>query len=182
LIHAVILAGGASTRMGRPKALLVLDGETFMARLVRRFHAAGCAQITVVGGADDAQIRPAVPERAVYVYAPNWADGMRASLRVGLGATLAGDVLLTHVDRPLMSSETLMLLTDAGGGLIPTYDGRGGHPIRLPAALRPRIMQPDDAPLKTLLGEVRRQAVDDAWVRLNVNTPAAYADLIATRG
>lgn len=181
MIHAVILAGGASTRMGRPKALLVLEGETFVARLVRLFHAAGCAQITVVGGADDAQIRPAVPDRAIYVYAPDWADGMRASLRVGLGATLAGDVLLTHVDRPLMSLKTLTLLTDAAGGLIPTYDGRGGHPIRLPAALRPRIMQPGDAPLKTMLGGVPRLAVDDPGLRLNVNTPAAYAELLATR-
>lgn len=181
MIHAVILAGGASTRMGRPKALLVLDGETFVARLVRRFHAAGCAQITVVGGADHARIRPAVPDRAVYVHAPGWADGMRASLRVGLGATLAGDVLLTHVDRPYISSQTLTVLTDAPGGLIPTYAGRGGHPIRLPAALRPRIMQPDDAPLKTLLGEVPRQPVDDPGVRLNVNTPADYAALIAGR-
>ena len=180
MIHALILAGGASTRMGRPKALLVLDGETFVARLVRQLHAAGCAQITVVGGAHDAQIRPAVPDRAVYVHAPDWAEGMRASLRVGLGATLAGDVLLTHVDRPLMTTETLTMLTDAPGGLIPTYEGRGGHPIRLPAALRPRIMQPDDAPLKSLLAEVPRRPVDDPWVRLNVNTPAAYAALLAT--
>lgn len=176
-LHGVILAAGASSRMGRPKALLRYDGEPFVHRLVRLFDGAGCATIVVVGGADDALIRPAVPPRATYVYAPDWADGMRASLRAALRAVPPGDVLLTHVDRPCVAPSTLALLAAAEGGLIPTFEGRGGHPIRLPAALRPRVMQADDAPLKTLLGAVRRAPVADAGVRLNVNTPADYARL-----
>jgi nicotine blue oxidoreductase len=181
MLHGVILAAGASSRMGRPKALLVYQGETFLARLVRLFHGAGCETIVVVGGADDARIRPVVPQRAEYVFAPDWADGMRASLRAALAQVPRGDVLLTHVDRPRVAPSTLQLLTDAEGGLIPTFEGRGGHPIRLPAAVRSHIMQPGDAPLKTLLGAVQRVPVDDPGVRLNINTPSDYARLIAGR-
>lgn len=179
MIPALILAGGASRRMGRPKALLTLNGETFVARLVRRFVEAGCGPVVVVTGADAAVIGPALPADAVEVVAPDWADGMRASLRAGLAVLPPGDLLLTHVDRPCFADATLDLLLSADGGLIPTFGGRGGHPIRLPGHLRPRLLEPDDAPLKTLLGDVRRVPVDDPDVRRNVNTPAEYAGLLA---
>ena len=67
-VGGLILAGGASTRMGRPKALLCIEGETFMARLVRLLAAAGCDPIAVVVGADAAVLAPAIElARAGYV-------------------------------------------------------------------------------------------------------------------
>lgn len=179
MIPAIILAGGASTRMGRPKALLTDAGETFMARLVRIFGAAGCDPVVLVSGADADAIAEGAPPEAHHVVAADWADGMRASLRAGLRATPPGDVLLTHVDRPRFALETLELLLRAEGGLIPTFGGRGGHPIRLPGALRERLLAPDDTPLKALLGDVRRVPVADPDVRRNINTPAEYAALVA---
>lgn len=178
MIPALILSGGASTRMGRPKALLTLAGQTFVARLVQRFQAAGCAPIVVVSGADADRIGPAVPAPARHVVAPDWAAGMRSSLRAGLRALPPGDLLLTHVDRPCFSDATLALLVGTEGGLIPTFDGRGGHPIRLPGALRARLLEPDDAPLKALLGAVPRVPVADPDVHRNVNTPTEYAELL----
>ncbi|MCB9549651.1 MAG: NTP transferase domain-containing protein [Myxococcales bacterium] len=165
--------------MGAPKALAVLDGETFVAGLVRRLLAGGCATVTVVVGADAERVRAAVPAPGRVVVAADWARGMRASLRAGVAACPPGDLLLTHVDRPRVAPATLARLRAAAPGraVIPTFEGRGGHPVRLPAGLRPRLLQDDDAPLRTLLGDALRLPVDDADVRLNLNTPEALAAL-----
>ncbi|MCA9526557.1 MAG: NTP transferase domain-containing protein, partial [Myxococcales bacterium] len=72
--------------MGAPKALAVLDGETFVAGLVRRLLAGGCATVTVVVGADAERVRAAVPAPGRVVVAADWARGMRASLRAGVAA------------------------------------------------------------------------------------------------
>jgi CTP:molybdopterin cytidylyltransferase MocA len=179
-IQGLILAGGASSRMGQPKALLTLDGATFVAHLVGRFLAAGCASVAVVGGADAAVIEPAVPTEARFVYAADWAQGMRASLRAGLRALPAGAVLLTHVDRPRVAPETLAALLAAPRDrpVVPMFEGQGGHPVVLPAGLRARLLEPDDTPLNRLLLNVRGVAVADADVLRNVNTQADYEALL----
>ena len=186
-IDGVILAGGASTRMGRPKALLRLEGQSFVARLVGLFLRAGCREVVVVGGAHGALIEAAVPAGALYTYAEDWARGMRASLRAGVAALQAlhpeapADVLLTHVDRPLVLPETLQVLMDAPRGrpISPVFEGRGGHPVVLPKGLLPRLLKPDDQPLRDLLLNPRQVVVQDPGVLLNVNTPEAYARLLA---
>lgn len=177
----LILAGGASSRMGRPKALLELEGETFVARLVRLLAAAGCDPVAVVVGADAAIIAPAIPRGARTVCADDWARGMRASLAAGLRALPAVDVLLTHVDRPRVAPATLWALLALTGDrpLIARHAGVAGHPVRLPASLRDRLLQSDDAPLSAILSAAfpRHLDVCDPGVTLNVNTPADYAGL-----
>jgi nicotine blue oxidoreductase len=176
----LILAGGAGSRMGGvPKAHLTLGGETFLARLVRLFAAAGCGPIAVVEGAH----RLDVPPPAFAVAAPDWSRGMRASLRAGLAALPPGPVLLTHADRPLVEPATLtaLLVAPAGRPAIPVHAGRRGHPVRLPAALRDRLLEEDDTPLRDVLTayDVFYLIVDDPGVLLDVDTPSEYQALHA---
>lgn len=175
----LILAAGASRRMGRPKALCTLGGETFVARLVRAFFAAGCPTVIVVVGAHAEQIGPAVPGRARVVVAGEWRRGMRASLRAGLAAASPGPILLTHVDRPLVAHATLEALIAHAGLTIPTHRGQPGHPVHLPQSLRPCLLAPDDTPLSALLARhaPRHLPVDDPGVCHNINTPADLAHL-----
>lgn len=175
----LILAAGESRRMGRPKALLRLHGETFVARLCRLMREAGCGEVVVVVGAHACAIGPAVPGDARAVFNGEWRRGMRSSLRAGLRALPPGPVLLTHVDRPLVEPETLARLVRASGSAIPTYRGRSGHPVRLGAGLRPRLLAADDTPLSAILSGVRPSAipVDDPGVLVNVNTPAELRTL-----
>lgn len=177
--YGLVLSAGASSRMGRPKALCTLGGETFVARLVTAMFAAGCAEVTVVVGAHAAEIRPAVPAPARVVINGEWRRGMRASLAAGLAALPPGPVLLTHVDRPWVAPATWAALVAADGLVIPTHRGRGGHPIRLPAALRARLGAGDDTPLRDLVAAARptRLAVDDPGVIVNANTPRDLARL-----
>ncbi len=174
----LVLAGGAAARMGGfPKAHLRLGGETFLARLVRLFAAAGCDPIAVVEGAH----RLDVPAPAFGVAAPDWARGMRASLRAGLAALPPGPVLLTHADRPLVAPATLRALLDAPRGrpAIPVHAGAPGHPVRLPAALRARLLEDDDTPLRDVLAacDVIHLIVEDPGVLLDVDSPAEYEAL-----
>ncbi len=177
----LVLAAGASSRMGRSKALLRLGGETFVERLCRVLSQAGCAEIVVVVGARAAANARAVPGLARAVVNGDWRRGMRSSLRVGLRALPPGPVLLTHVDRPLVAGETLRRLIATPGSAVPTHGGRGGHPVRLGAELRPRLLAGDDRPLSAILAAARPTAVPvtDRGVLLNVNTPAALGALRA---
>jgi nicotine blue oxidoreductase len=176
----LVLAGGAGSRMGGlPKAHLTLAGETFLARLVRLFAAAGCDPIAVVEGAH----RVEVPPPAFAVAAPDWARGMRASLRAGLAALPPGPVLLTHADRPLVEPATLRALLAAPPDrpAIPVHAGAPGHPVRLPGNLRGRLLEDDDTPLRDVLAvrDVFSLIVDDPGVLLDVDTPSEYAALRA---
>lgn len=181
-----MLSGGASSRMGRPKALLTLEGETFLGRLCRLFAEAGCGSIAVVVGAHAAEIAPHVPAGVTPVIAEGWTRGMRASLAAGLRSLPPGPVLLTHVDRPIVRSATLAALWSAAQAaperpIVAHHDDRPGHPVVLPAALRPRLIEPDDRPLRDLLQAASpvAVAVDDPGVLLNINTPADYQRIVA---
>jgi nicotine blue oxidoreductase len=178
MTSGLILAAGASSRMGRPKALLTIDGETFANRLIRVFEAAGCAPVRIVVGADASALVPRLGEIAIV--AADWADGMRASLRAGLRALPPGPVILTHVDRPLVRVETVRAVVGAVGPAIAHHAGQPGHPVRLSEALCARLMDPDDTRLDHVLADWSPVAVevDDPAVLHNINTPADYAALI----
>lgn len=170
--------------MGTCKALLVWQGETFLARLVRLMHAAGCAPVVVVTGAWPLD----VPTPAVRVHAADWALGMRASLRAGLTAVPPGHAcLITHVDRPAIERATLEALMRAeplSETCAPHFRGEPGHPVRVPARHLGALAAPhDDAPLRdalAALGRVVGLPVDDPGVLQNFNAPSDLPDAART--
>ena len=102
-VAAVVLAAGASTRMGAPKALLVWRGQPFVAHAIALARAVGAGPIVVVEGAH------AIPDEllgtAVRVKNDAWQLGPLGSLQAGLRLALADDpvpqaVLVLSVDRP----------------------------------------------------------------------------------
>ena len=72
--------------MGRPKALVELDGEPLVVRALRALAEGGAAPLVVVLGARADEVRAVLPAGVRAVEAPDWADGMGASLRAGLAA------------------------------------------------------------------------------------------------
>ncbi len=176
-VHAVILTGGASRRMGRPKALLPWKNGTFISFWVDTLTA-HCESVTVVTGAHHDVIARAVPESARVAHATDWRRGMRASLRHGSRATPAGDLLIAHVDRPTVSPETVAMLVhdSASCPILPRYRGTLGHPIRVPQWFRPRLERMDTTPLRDLLNRMRCKPLDvnDQGVRANINTVQDY--------
>lgn len=177
----VILAAGASTRMGSPKALSpVGGGERALERLVRVAREAGLARPIVVLGADHDAVRAQLGELdAAFVRNPAPEAGRTGSLQRGLAATGASCALALPVDHPLVAASTLAALAAAAGEwVVPTFEGRGGHPIKLgPMGVAAVMSAPATTPLRhvpRMVGiEPHRLAVRDPGILLNLDTPDA---------
>ncbi|OUE29906.1 Nicotine blue oxidoreductase [Clavibacter michiganensis] len=143
-IAGVVLAAGAGTRFGGPKALATHpDGTPWFATAIRALADAGCSPVLVVLGAsahEAAVLLGTLPEwaDAVVVRADDWADGMSASLRAALRAAAALDptpvaLALAPVDVPDLDAATVRRVLDAAP-VDPTtlrqavFRGRPGHP------------------------------------------------------
>jgi molybdenum cofactor cytidylyltransferase len=138
-LGAVILAAGASTRLGRPKQLLEIDGRPLVARAAEAALAAGASPVVVVLGANAELIRPALQGlEAGLVLNQDWAEGMASSVRAGLHAlgqiTLRLDaVLLTVCDQPAFNAEVVQRLVaglqaSSRGIAAARYAGRNAVP------------------------------------------------------
>ena len=166
-LPAVVLAAGWSTRMGHPKALTRIGGETAVERIVRACRDAGCPSVTVV-----APPRVALPPLEARVVAnPDPDAGRTGSLQLAL----RGDALVWPVDHPLAAAGTArLLLATPGEWVVPTFHGKGGHPV----VLRGRAVDitraaPPHAPLRDALRAIPRVGVpvDDEGILANLDTP-----------
>ena len=128
-VGAVVLAAGGSTRLGRPKQLVMADGEPLVRRAARAARDAGARPVVVVLGASADAVASALDgldDVHTVTYA-GWRDGLAGSLAAGLdaldlraaaeGARLDG-VLLTVCDQPRVDAAAL-------GALLAAFDGAG---------------------------------------------------------
>jgi len=168
----VILAAGASTRMGRPKALLDLGGRSALARVVEAAREGGCDPILVVTGADgDAVGAEARKAGASVVENPSWARGRSTSVKASLPHLPAGapGILLFPVDHPLVGAEVVRALLAAFAAdpsaevVVPVHGGCRGHPAVFAARVFPEIATlGDDEPLREVLHRTGRRVLEAA--------------------
>ena len=193
-VPAVVLAGGRSSRMGRPKALLPAGGETFVGRIVRTLRAAGAGRVLVVAPAGDlaariasalARHRPPPP----VVANPDPARGQLSSLLVGLEAVDRPGVeavLVTLVDVPLVTAATVRALLDrhrrTGAPIVRPArpDGPGhGHPVIFGRALFAALRRADPASgakpvVRAHEAEAEDVVVADPGAFTDIDTPDDY--------
>lgn len=141
-LHGILLAAGAGSRMGMPKALVRDEaGEPWLERGVRSLREGGCDTVTVVLGAAADDARALLRETgtdADVVLATDWAEGMSASLRAGLASLADSDAeaaVVTLVDLPDVGPDVVRRVTDLGTDHATlaraSYDGVPGHPVLL---------------------------------------------------
>jgi CTP:molybdopterin cytidylyltransferase MocA len=190
MTHGIVLAAGASTRMGRPKALLPAGGATFVRTILAALRDGGVADAVVVirPGHDAVAAEIAAAGYGRTVVNPRPEEGQLSSLLAGLAAIDGDDVdaaLVTLVDVPLVAAATIrLLLARAAASSAPivraVHGGRHGHPVifnrRVFAALRgadPAI----GAKAVVRTAGVEDIEVADPGVLVDVDTPADYTRL-----
>ena len=153
-IGAVILAAGASRRLGEPKQLVKLGAENLLERSVRLAREAGFSPVVVVLGSSAESIEARCELRNADVLRnDNWREGIGASVRVGVGTLrhLDGCVLMT-CDMPSVTASHLRSLSASGEVTGSEYAGRRGVPAYFPASSFKDLMKlRGDAGAKDLL-------------------------------
>lgn len=127
----LILAAGESRRMGQPKALLTINGHTFVQNLIG-ILSKFCDPVVVVLGHNPEPIRRAIGESASVVINHNYSLGQFSSMQTGLKALPANidGLIFTLVDHPApLPSTVLSLISNEAPISIPVYYGRKGHPV-----------------------------------------------------
>lgn len=140
-IAGVILSAGESKRMGFPKALLKLDESTLLARQHELLNLSGCDPVIAVVGCKAEEImseHPLLPVK--WVQNKIWPKGQFSSAAAGISEALSDNssgALLLPVDVVGINVKTIRSILDAASqmpaidAIIPTYKGRGGHPVYL---------------------------------------------------
>jgi molybdenum cofactor cytidylyltransferase len=188
----VILAAGASSRMGRDKALLPWRDRTFLSAAIRALQPAS-ELVIVVAGANASALHPIVnAEAAFLVVNPNPQLGQFSSLQVGLREVLnrgRDAAIVTLVDRPpaevdtIEHLKTVFLSSDEKvWAVIPEYQGKHGHPIVIGREMIEAFLR---APVQSSAREVehanqahiRYVPVNDPLIVANVDTPEDFEKL-----
>lgn len=189
MIAAVILSAGESSRMGRPKALLPIDGQTFIEKIVKALREAGLQNIIVILGHDAEAMRQKITHLPVTILVnPEYRKGQLSSLRVAIRHLLANDRcsgLLVHlVDHPYIDAALVNLLIEGledSGKLIavPRFRGKRGHPVIFARSLFNELLNaPEDQGAKAVVNAHRDETLEieteDKGITLDIDTPELY--------
>lgn len=152
-VAAILLAAGSSSRLGQPKQLLRLNGETLLARMLRLAKEAGATPVRVVVGAHrDSLCRAVDFGGATVVVNHDWEQGISTSIRAGLqgleeSAANIDGVLIMSCDQPRLTASHLRSLIEAftekadSTIIASAYGGIQGVPAVFPRAAFPGLRE-----------------------------------------
>ncbi|MGH7542747.1 MAG: nucleotidyltransferase family protein [Gemmatimonadota bacterium] len=194
-VAGIVLAGGRSARMGEPKALLRVEGTTFLERAVLALAEGGCDPVVAVvppGETGKALLTLAERAGARGIVNPDPEAEQIDSLRHGLHALepIARGVAVLPVDHPLVRSTTVAALLSAfresGAPVVrPVHGERPGHPVVFARSVWKELEAPDlEHGARDVVhrhhGEIHEVQVDDPGVAIDVNTPEEYRRRVET--
>jgi molybdenum cofactor cytidylyltransferase len=194
-VGAVILAAGASSRMGTPKQLLQYRGQTLLRRAALTALEAGCSPVVVVTGAHAEQFRAELRGLDVLeAKNPQWESGMGSSVRAGVEALVGADanavaVILMLCDQPFVTPKIVAGLVAAHRATgSPIVASQYGESFGVPA-LFSRSIFAELAGLKGGSGAkqvIKGHASEAHFVsfamgEIDVDTPDDFARLLSTQ-
>jgi molybdenum cofactor cytidylyltransferase len=191
-VGIVLLAAGGSTRMGRPKQLLALAGQSLVRRAAEAAIESGCGPVVVMVGACAGEVRGEVAGLAVEVVLnEDWERGIGTSIRRGIAALMTkaerpGAAVIMLCDQPNVTAGVLgRLLTEYEKGdsavVAAGYEETLGPPVVVSSELFPALLAlPDDRGAKAIWLEhpemVHRVECPEAG--MDLDTPEDYARLL----
>ena len=200
MISGIVLAAGASSRMGQAKAALPLGqtGETVVARVVRTLLEGGVPNVVVVAGAHIDAVRAAMPRhesRARVVEHLGWEQGQLSSLLAGLDAIddpLIEAAVVTLVDVPLVRSSTVAEVIAAWRRtrapiVRPAEGNRHGHPVIFDRSIFADLRSADPNTGAKAVFAIHRERiinveVNDEGAFKDIDTPPDYNEVLRADG
>jgi molybdenum cofactor cytidylyltransferase len=189
-LGAIILAGGLSRRMGRPKALLPLGNATFLESIVNAYREAGISSIRVAthgAVAEDPRFPPLDADDLLVLPAPTDSPIETLWRALQTVENLWSAFFVHPVDHPFVGTSTLAAmarvhLAERPPIVQPRHQGTGGHPVLIDMALLPevRAASPDQGLRQVVRadpGRVLRLAVEDPGILQGINRPEDLAGL-----
>jgi molybdenum cofactor cytidylyltransferase len=183
-----MLAAGESRRMGYPKPLLKIAGQTFIERIAETMLAV-VPRLVIVLGAHGERIRSAIPrdKRIVIVENPNYSRGQLSSLKLGLSALQPDSKgALVHLgDHPMVRIETFQAIVESYNQLdkpivIARHEGHRGHPVIFDHAIFAELQSaPEEEGARHVVNaDASRIAyvdLDDPGINFDLDTPSDLA-------
>jgi molybdenum cofactor cytidylyltransferase len=186
-VAAILLAAGRSSRMGAFKPLLPFGNKTVIECCIDYLREGGVDDVVVVLGHRADEIRRKV-SRVSFAVNPDPDSEMGASIAVGARELLdtAEVTLIALVDHPAVPAtvvSTLLKQWENGARLVvPTFQGRGGHPVLVDLTFKPELSNlPASGGLRALFeahrDEVKRVPVDSPFIARDMDTWDDYSTL-----
>ena len=188
-IQALILAAGASNRMGSPKLSLAFDKKhSFIEQIINQYDAFGCTEIWSVINADNLSFykKAVLSHRAKYILNKQQKSSRFYSLQLGLQAMKNTQAVFVHnVDNPFVEQDVLrkmMAQLGTADYITPRYKGKGGHPILLTKKMVHAILNAKGSNyvLSDFIKTFHKKTVEVPYASIltNINTPEAYAEFV----
>lgn len=192
----VLLAAGASERMGQPKQLLPVRGQPMVMNAVEAALASTAWPVVVVLGANAERIRPLLARSPVLIAEnPAWAEGMASSIRAGVSllqqfSRSLDAALIALCDQPAFSTSIVSRLVEAQTGagrriVAARYAGRNAAPALFPREYFGQLTSlTGEAGARALLNQEpdRISTIDLPELSVDLDTPAEYAAHVAGLG
>jgi len=189
-VAAILLAAGQSKRMGAFKPLLPFGNTTVIERCLNYLQQGGGVEtIVVVLGHRAEEVRQQLNgRRVIFALNPDPNSEMGASIAAGIRAlpTSSAATLIALVDHPAVPPEVVSILIEnwqRGSRLIvPTWQGRGGHPVLVDLSFRQELLNLDaGGGLRALFeahpDNVKRIPVDSPYIARDMDTWDDYLTL-----
>ncbi|MGE6613022.1 nucleotidyltransferase family protein [Peribacillus sp. NPDC076916] len=189
-MEAIVLAAGYSSRANAFKMTLPMGQMSVLEQTISKFEGL-CSRVIVVAGFQAEIIQEEIAKiisknaysfQIKFVYNENFNQGMFHSIQKGCNEVNAPTFFITPGDCPLVKKETVQLLAKHKGNVvIPSFDYKGGHPIKLSSEVKQKILETNpDSNLRVVLGGYEKQYlnVEDVGVLMDVDTPEDYQKAI----
>ena len=189
MIIAVVLSAGESSRMGRPKALLPIEGQKFIERIIRVIGQSRVGRTVVVLGHHADELRGQIEHLPIQIVVnPDYQRGQLSSLQVAIRHIKNDDrcdgMLVHLVDHPFIDVPLVDVLIETFYEtkklvVVPRHKGKRGHPVIFSRDLFEELLNaPIGQGAKAVVNAHREETLEIEWqdqgITLDIDTPELY--------